>query len=379
MSPLIWNGEIMFLKEEPYTPRVQALDLLRLLAVLAVLFYHFCFWGPASQGVPQVAFPSLAGFAQYGFLGVPVFFIISGFVIAYSAEGRTAWGFAIARFSRIYPTFVICMTMTFLTILAFGQPHFEATFVQWLANLFIAAPALGQPYIDTSYWSLVIEVVFYAWVAAFMAAGLFPRRIDAIILIWLGITFANELTVDLPLFEKLFMADDSGFFAVGLLIYAFYRGRRDIVLYCLFALASGTAVFQALHKLERLGVHTGGTFNNWVVVTICLVSIAVIFLATRIKRIPLPAGLILAAGSLTYPLYLLHMQMGYVIFLKITATAQSLSSVLAVVSGISVLAWVIWRYVERPAQKRTKAILTTYANRLGWPSKLSAPVQSTAA
>src|SRR5712691_6494178 len=165
-------------------------------------------------------------------------------------------------------------------------------------------------------------------------------------------------------FEKLFMADDSGFFAVGLLIYEFYRGRRDTVLYCIFSLSSGTAVFQALHKLERLGVHTGGTFNNRVVVTICLVSIAVIFWATRIKRIPLPTGLILAAGGLTYPLYLLHMQMGYVIFLKIAAPGQSLSSVLAVVSGISVLAWVIWRYVERPAQKRTKAILTTYANRL---------------
>ena len=47
-----------------------------------------------------------------------------------------------------------------------------------------------------------------------IAAGLFPRRIDAIILIWLAITFANELTIDVPLAEKLFLADDSGFFAV---------------------------------------------------------------------------------------------------------------------------------------------------------------------
>jgi len=163
--------------------RVPGLDLLRLAAVAAVILYHYGFWGPTSHGVPQVAIPSLAAFAQYGFLGVPVFFTISGFAIAYSAEGRTAAGFAIARFSRIYPTFVFCMTLTFVLTLTLGEGHFEVSLVQWFANLFIAAPALGQAYVDTSYWSLVIEIVFYAWFAAFMALGLVPRRIDIIILV----------------------------------------------------------------------------------------------------------------------------------------------------------------------------------------------------
>ena len=62
--------------------RVPGLDLLRLAAVSAVVLYHYGFWGPSSNGVPQVALPYLASFGQYGFLGVPVFFTISGFVIA---------------------------------------------------------------------------------------------------------------------------------------------------------------------------------------------------------------------------------------------------------------------------------------------------------
>src|SRR4051794_15709488 len=192
--------------------RVEALNLLRLVAVLGVVFYHYGFWGPASHGVPLAALPAMAGFAQYGFLGVPVFFIISGFVIAYSAQGRTATGFAVARFSRIYPTFVICMTLTALAIAIGGRAQFDISLTQWLANLFIAAPALGQPYVDTAYWSLVIEVVFYGWVAVLIAAGLFPRRIDLIIVGWLALTFANELTIDAPILEKLLIADDSGFF-----------------------------------------------------------------------------------------------------------------------------------------------------------------------
>src|SRR6188474_3690586 len=147
--------------------RAPALDVLRLVAVLAVAAYHFGFQGPARL----VAVPDVASVAKYGFLGVPAFFVISGFVIAYSAEGRTAAGFAIARFSRIYPTFVFCMTLTCLVIAVLGVPHFDTSVKQWLANLFIAAPAFGQPYMDASYWSLVIEVMFYAWVAVLIAAG----------------------------------------------------------------------------------------------------------------------------------------------------------------------------------------------------------------
>jgi peptidoglycan/LPS O-acetylase OafA/YrhL len=350
--------------------RVPALDLLRLAAVGAVILYHYGFWGPASHGVPQVALPMLAPIAQYGFLGVPVFFAISGFVIAYSAEGRTPIGFAIARFSRIYPTFVFCMTLTFVVTLLFGAAHFEVTPTQWFANLFIAAPLVGQPYVDTSYWSLVIEVVFYAWVAIFIALGLFPRRIDAIIVVWLAITFANELTIDAPIFEKLFMADDSGFFAVGLLIYQHYRGRRGARLWALSALALGTAVFQAVHKLERLGVHSHGSFDPRVVAAICIVSLAIVFLATRIKRVPLPAAVVLAAGGITYPLYLLHMQLGYVIFDALAPEPHVEAVTCAIVLGAFVLAYAVWRFAETPAHRWLKARMNAAAEAAGWSPRL---------
>jgi peptidoglycan/LPS O-acetylase OafA/YrhL len=357
------------------TSRVEALDLLRLVAVLGVLLYHFGFWGPASHGVPQVALPWLTPVAKYGYLGVPAFFVISGFVMAYSAEGRTATGFAIARFSRIYPTFVFCMTLTCLAIAFLGLPHFETTAPQWLANLFIAAPALGQPYMDTSYWSLVIEVMFYAWIALLIAAGLFPRGINVIIPVWLGITFANELTVDAPLVEKLFLTDDSGFFAVGLLFYQFYRGHRGGMLYGLLALAIGTAVLQSVHKAVKLAPHTGGVFDAWTVAAICLASIAVIFVATRVRHVPLPPALVLAAGGLTYPLYLLHMQLGYVLFTR-QAPANPVPMVIAIVVGMTLLAWIVWRYVERPAQRSVRDFLSGRASRFGWPLKLAAPVGS---
>src|ERR1700693_5963546 len=83
----------------PITPatergRVETLDLLRAIAVLAVLFYHYAFRGAAADGFTDISLPALVPLAKYGSLGVQLFFVISGFVIAYSAEGRSAIGFA---------------------------------------------------------------------------------------------------------------------------------------------------------------------------------------------------------------------------------------------------------------------------------------------
>ncbi|EKS33392.1 acyltransferase family protein [Afipia clevelandensis] len=355
---------------------MQVLDLLRLVAVVGVIFYHYGFRGPPSQGGTQVALPWMASFSQYGFLGVPIFFVISGFVIAYSAEGRTATGFAIARFSRIYPTFLFCMTLTFLALLTMGPPNFTTSFAQWCANLFIAAPMFRQPYMDGAYWSLVVEVVFYAWVAVLMAFKVFPRRLDLIILIWLGLTFANELTIDAPIFERLFLADDSGFFAVGLVIYEFYRGRRDLKLYTIFALSVGTAVFQCLHRATHIDSPAGVSFESGVIVAICLISIAIIFLATRLRQLPLPAGLVMAIGGITYPLYLLHMQLGYVV-LSAIQPASVIWAVAAIIAGVLLLSWIVWRFVERPAQRWTKTVLTAEAERRGLPVSASQVAQPT--
>jgi peptidoglycan/LPS O-acetylase OafA/YrhL len=149
------------------------------------------------------------------------------------------------------------------------------------------------------------------------------------------------------------LADYSGFFATGLLIHEFFKGRRDAVLQWLLAASAATAVYQAIHNVEWLRDASTNEFNDWIVGTICLASIVVILAATRIRRVPLPAAVVAAAGGITYPLYLLHQQLGYV-------TVASLSSVpgvllvLTVLTGIVVLSWVVWRYFETSAQRLTK-------------------------
>ena len=173
--------------------RLAGLDLLRLLAALGVLAYHYCFRGYA--GAPQlvhVGYPELAGTARYGFLGVDLFFIISGFVIAASAQGRSWTAFGIARAARLYPAFLVCMTTTAIVLAIAGSEVHTVTAVQWVANLIMVPRIVGQPFMDGAYWSIVLEIVFYGWVALFIALGMFERRLLTIIAVWLAIAALNE-------------------------------------------------------------------------------------------------------------------------------------------------------------------------------------------
>jgi peptidoglycan/LPS O-acetylase OafA/YrhL len=349
--------------------RVQALDLLRLAAVFGVILFHYGFRGPTAFNITHVALPELAWIGRYGFLGVPVFFVISGFVIAYSAEGRTATTFAIARFSRIYPCFLFCMTLTFSALLAFGPPHFETTFVQWASNLFIAATALRQPYMDSAYWSLVVEITFYGWITTLLAAKVFPRRIDAIVLVWLCLSMVNELTADHQVISRIFLTDHSGFFATGLLIYELYRGRRDLVLQCLLGLSVATALFQAVHNLRWLR-DSDNVFDDSIVATICLGSILLIIAATHIRRLPIRSSVVFALGGVTYPLYLLHQQIGYTILEWIGPVAHPRAIIAAILLAIAALSWLTWRFVERPGQRLTKQFLSSLS---GQPQTRSNP------
>ena len=351
--------------------RVEALDLLRLIAALTVVLFHYGFVSPMPlpQGMLHPAFPEIAAFAKYGYLGVPLFFVISGFVIAYSADGRNATTFAIARATRIYPAFFFCMTLTFLVTIAFGAPYLQTTGIQWAANVLILAPALHQPYLDSVYWTIVSELTFYGWVGVFMAAGLFKRRIDGVVLVWLGLSVLNETVLGSFALHKILLTQQSGFFAAGLLLYEIFKGRRDWKVRLLLGLAAVCAAWQGFLGAEDMQTRYGIAFDGWIAATICLAAIIVVALAVRVRRVPLPPGLILGIGGLTYPLYLLHQNIGFIAFKHLEHLAPAGILVGAIIIAMIVASWAIWKYVERPAQRLMKAALTRTVARLGWASE----------
>ncbi len=93
-------------------PRLYVLDGLRLVAALMVVLFHYVALYGGWENNPRAVFPSLHGYARYGWLGVEVFFLISGFVICMSTWGRSLGDFVVSRVSRIYPAYWVAVLLT---------------------------------------------------------------------------------------------------------------------------------------------------------------------------------------------------------------------------------------------------------------------------
>jgi len=330
---------------------IATLDLLRLAAALAVVMFHYFFRGAAAEGLLAEGYPLAAPFAIYGYLGVNLFFLISGFVIAWSAENRGWEQFAVARFVRLYPGFLLCMTITFAVLVLAGTPLLPASFRQYAANLSMFAPALGQPFMDGVYWSIVLELVFYGWVTLALLTGIFPRRKLELIFIWLAISALNEFFIGSGAARLLFITEFGPFFAAGVLVHHLQSHGRSwaalLLLAAAFALSCSTLGVTQHWMLDHYGAAVSSAHLVIANVVMHAALIAAVLLRDRVR----PSAVTLALGALTYPLYLLHQNIGY---LAINAAAPLVGKWLTAfgcMAFLVVASWAIWRYGERPAQR----------------------------
>ncbi|WP_274629039.1 acyltransferase family protein [Arvimicrobium flavum] len=344
--------------------RIATLDLLRLVAALAVVAYHYLFRGAAADGYLDVAFPAAAPFAIYGYLGVNLFFLISGFVIAWSAEGRSWQAFAVARFARLYPGFLVCMVLTWAVLAAANHPAMPVSTRQLVANLIILSPALGEPFVDGVYWSIVLEIVFYGWVTLAILAGVFSRLKLELVTAWLAICALNEFYLGSGALRLLFITEYGPLFAGGILVHhIFSRGRSPEAMMLLgasFMLSCSMLVVARGWMQQHYGVAApllGLVAAN---IAIHALLVAAIVLRDRVAS----TATVLALGSLTYPLYLLHQNIGYVAIGSLAPKLGAWTAALATLLVMLLLSWAVWRFVERPVRRGLLAALGPLADRL---------------
>jgi peptidoglycan/LPS O-acetylase OafA/YrhL len=269
-----------------------------------------------------------------------------------------------ARIARLYPGFLICMTLTFAVTVLFGMPRFSASMTQWLANLAIVSPALGQPYMDGAYWSIVCEVTFYAWMALLIATGLFPRFLREIVVVWLTLSLTNMLFVHFAPADRVLLTDSSGFFAAGLMLYEVYFRRSDWVSWMLLLAATLIAAEQAVEAAVWTRGHFGVELSDSVLAAIAIGSVALVGLGALPKR----PSLVFALGGLTYPLYLLHQHIGYIILNRLDGLVAPGTLVAGMIVTMLVISWAVWRFAELPAQRFTKRAPAAAATRIGAPA-----------
>jgi peptidoglycan/LPS O-acetylase OafA/YrhL len=342
-----------------------SLDLLRLVAALSVMAFHYLFRGAAADGFLISGYPSAAPAAVFGYLGVNLFFLISGFVIAWSAEGRSWRDFAVARFARLYPGYLVCMTVTFAVLWLARDPRLPADLPDYIANLPMFAPALGQPFMDGVYWSIVLEIVFYGWVALLLMTGLFQRRRLAVIAAWLAISAANEFVLKSGALRMALLTEYAPFFAGGMLAQHMVSKGRSVEAAVLALAAFLLACDTLTVTRDWMQVHYGVSLSPARLLGANLVIHALFAAAVLLRRRIAPTPFIVLLGGLTYPLYLLHQNVGYLALNALGPHLGRWPAVVLVAGLMLAAAWLVCRFVETPVRKPLIRISTAALDRIG--------------
>jgi len=320
--------------------RLSTLDALRGLASLGVAWFHFTNGntGFLPNGVLKTS-------GRYGWLGVEMFFVISGFIIPYALQ-RSRYGvanygaFIVKRIIRLDPPYlvsiVILLALNFLSGFApgFKGPGFAVSIPQLALHLGYVNVFFGYQWLNPVFWTLAIELQYY------LLIGLLFPLISCRSLTVRVCAFCSLTTVAVSFPAEHFISGYLFLFMFGMSVFQFRAGILS------------ASQFSALAAVLALGAwHVNGPIVTMVGLTTAL---AIAFVDFRV-----PAALVFF-GDISYSLYLLHVPIGgRVINLGARFAHSTLSqlAVLGIALGASTVAsWLMYKYVERPAQRWSSAI-----------------------
>lgn len=319
-------------------PRLAQLDALRGVAALSVVLFHFSTRFDQLYGHQ----PPLPLSLPWGHYGVNLFFMISGFVIFLSLErSARTMDFVVSRFSRLYPAYWGALLLTYTLTHLLGLPERTVGWGGLLVNLSMLQGFVGVPHVDAVYWTLEVELLFYAWaLLAYRwgrASGL-TWALLGMVGLRLGYVLAQQLwQLDLPwLLQRWLLLPYIGWFALGAAVYRSVngpvgRGAPALLGGALVCLSLGEGPAMGLMALALTGLLWGAARQRW----------------TWLEWPPL-----LWLGALSYPLYLLHEYIGWALMLQLQGLGwPALAGVAAALLLSLLLAQGLHRWVEVPGMQ----------------------------
>lgn len=341
--------------------RFAFLDGLRGLAALWVVFFHLS-KGKHIEHVRELLPDWVSGVVfDWGHLGVPVFFVLSGFVMAYTARAATVDGgfagrFVLRRLIRLSPPyyFAIAFAVIFTIIKAKfgGLPTPPVTSKEIFAHLVYMQDILSYPQINTVFWTLAIEVQFYiAFALLLLFADTIKQRLTVL---WC----VSVLALLWPLGATDFMLWKGDFlglwysFLVGVMVFHGWQdgsrggGRQQLyaALYCGVVLLIGVSKqssFATMAALAGAAILTAGAMN--------------------MMRQWLASPWIQFLGMISYSLYLLHNPITGASFRVVSkfmadGVAAELVGCALSLSACLIGAWLAYRLIELPSIALSHAV-----------------------
>jgi peptidoglycan/LPS O-acetylase OafA/YrhL len=325
--------------------RLVELDALRGIASIFVLLFHYS--GFSGYNLT---------FLEVGVTGVDLFFLISGYVIFMTLEKiNTGTDFIISRLSRIYPSYLVMMTITIVCVVFLGHGNFPSV-RNLLGNITLFQPFFKASYIEDAYWTLTVEMQFYIlmWIL-FMTRRL--KNIETLGIIFVILIQVFELiTRNYFPDSKIYILPRSYFpiishfqlFFAGIIFYKIRTNganwlRHLIILICFISsvlLYSDSGKSHFFISREAFSI-------------MLLVYLIVFYLFAYHKLRFIAIRPLLFFGAISYCLYLIHDKAGYLIFsfLKSRLVINPLLLTLFVMGIMIGIASIVTYCIEIPAIK----------------------------
>ncbi|WP_413531731.1 acyltransferase family protein [Empedobacter brevis] len=345
-------------------PRIKVFDAIRVLAIIMVFMHHF---------YSSSNFPELGHLTYFGFLGVPLFFMISGFVINLTLERTDNFKTYLKnRFIRLSPAMIICSTLTFVFFAFFytgeGYNNSKNVWNYLIANTFIDphvfnlySGEIKYYYLDNAYWSLWVEVCFYIIIGALYFLNkkkyLLYFVLICMIMMPLQIIFyshtarpyllnyfsESQLNYYKLIARCLVLFSECIWFIIGMLLLKLHQTRNKKYLYfIMFSL--GLCFF----KERSIEVFIFVFF-------LFLFIIVFIYKPERLKFLEQP--ILLKIGTASYCMYLIHYHLGTVLIKYLNANfGLGYLSPLIVIGLVVIFGLVCYEYFEKKLMRVYKRI-----------------------
>lgn len=335
---------------------------------------------------PNAHFPAGAlfnGFTplKYGWLGVELFFVISGFVILMTLErSRNVGDFACRRFARLWPPLFVAATLTTLTMFLVGPTDWVVSKYDYMTSIVLVDPSitaklLNRPnlkWVDGVYWSLWVEIRFYVLSSIIYLAA---RR--KFVIIWIIFWITAEVTALLvphygkinALLNLICFPPYLPYFTIGICVYEIHSKG----VFHRFALAGAVLAACAILYSATFGhnIYHGHNALISVIGDLAIFSLLLLFIIDHpivgiFKSRPL-----VVLGQASYSLYLIHQNIGVSIMSESIKWGAPYLIVLPVtICFMIAVSLLLFNYVEIPAKswilRRSENLILGIEGRVPW-------------
>lgn len=337
--------------------RLHALDFLRFIAAITVVVFHYSARGRGWHTPVRTLFPGLHAVSQYGWMGVELFFLISGFVICMSSWGRQVGAFFVSRIARLFPAYLFAVVLTATIVAIWPGFSLDTNTGNVLANFTMLEIPLGDRPVDSVYWTLFAELRFYLLFAIVVWRGLTYQRAVGFCVLW------TTASIIVPTFApdfagQVLVSQYSSYFVAGIAFYLMYRFGPNLLLCCIVAVSYIVATDQIQGDVQAQSTVAGNDLNLLIVYGVLAACFALIGLVATGRLSWIRGRWTIVLGAITYPLYLIHQEIGFTVISRLD---QHFNAYLLLVTLILVMigaAWSIYRTVEKPLSPKLRRKLT---------------------